>query len=129
MALHPMPAHAMLRQRRIEPLPQIDILDRFLVGGAPAVALPLVDPRHDAVAQILAVGVNIDETRPLERFERCDRGHQFHAIVGGVRFAALQLLLTVAEGEDRAPAARTRIARAGPTGVGDNVRPAYSSIP
>ena len=39
--LHPVPAHAMLRQRRVEPLPQVDVLDRLLVGGAPAVALPL----------------------------------------------------------------------------------------
>src|SRR5262245_16993291 len=40
----PMPTHPMLRQRGIEPLPEIDVLRRLLVGGAPAVALPLVDP-------------------------------------------------------------------------------------
>src|SRR3954471_457569 len=44
VTLDPMPAHAMLRQSCIEPLPEIDILDRFLVGGAPAVALPLIYP-------------------------------------------------------------------------------------
>src|SRR5262245_58466398 len=60
MAAHPMPAHAVSRHGRLEPLPEIDVLDRLLVGGAPAVALPLFDPRHDAVAQLLAVGVDVD---------------------------------------------------------------------
>ena len=46
--------------RRVEPLPELDILHRLLVGGAPAVALPAVDPLRDAVAQILAVGVKVD---------------------------------------------------------------------
>ena len=31
-------------ERRIEPLPQVDVLHRLLVGGAPAVPLPAVDP-------------------------------------------------------------------------------------
>src|SRR6185312_576443 len=44
VALDPVPAHLMRFQRGIEPLPQFDILDRLLVGGAPAVFLPAVDP-------------------------------------------------------------------------------------
>src|SRR5262249_9106705 len=129
MAAYPMPAHAMTCQQRIEPLPKIDVPDRLSVRSAPAVALPLIDPRQNAVAQILAVGVDIDETRPLQRFERGDRRHQFHAVVGGVRLAALELLFVIAEGEDRAPAARPRIAGAGTIGVDDDVRLAHSSIP
>src|SRR5262249_5226409 len=83
-------------------MPKIDVPHRLSMGGAPAVALPLVDPRQDAVAQVLAVGVNVDETGPLERFERRDRRHQFHAVVGGVSLATLQFLPVIAEGEDRA---------------------------
>jgi hypothetical protein len=65
--------------------------------------------------------VNVDETRPLERFQRRDRGHQLHAVVGGVRLAALELLLMIAEGENRAPAAGPRIAGAGAVGVDRDV--------
>src|SRR5262245_66584835 len=64
MAAHPMPADSMTFQQGIEPLPEIDIPDRLPIGGAPAVALPLVDPRQDTIAQILAGGVNVDETGP-----------------------------------------------------------------
>src|SRR6202790_2446157 len=41
MAPDPVPAHLMVRDRRIEPLPEVDVLDRLVVGGAPAVAFPL----------------------------------------------------------------------------------------
>src|SRR5689334_124924 len=44
MALHPMPMHFVLLQRFVKPLPEIDILDRLLVGRAPSVALPAVNP-------------------------------------------------------------------------------------
>src|SRR5882757_10655840 len=57
VALDPMPAHLMLVQRRIQPLPQIDILDRLLVRGTPAVLLPAMDPAGDALTHVLAVGV------------------------------------------------------------------------
>src|SRR5712691_2276149 len=112
VAAHPVPAHVVLLEGRVEPLPQIDVLDRLAVGGAPAVALPLLDPAGDAAAQILAVGVEVDAAGPLERLERGDRRHQLHPIVGRMRVAALDLLLVVVPGEDRAPPARPRIARA-----------------
>ena len=115
-----------VRQRRFEPLPEVDVLHRLLVGGAPAVALPARDPGMMPSAQILAVGVEIDAARPLERFERGDRGHQLHAVVGGLRLAAFEFLLAIAEGQDRAPAARARIARAGAVGVDDDVRLAHA---
>ena len=104
-------------ERGVEPLPQIDVLDRLLVGGAPAVLLPAVDPAGDAAAHIFAVGVEIDRARALQGFQRRDRRHQFHAVVGGVRLAAVQFLFVVAERQDRAPAARPRIAGAGAVGV------------
>ena len=45
---------------RLEPLPEIDVLHRLLVGGLPAARLPGVDEVGDAVAQVLAVGVDTD---------------------------------------------------------------------
>src|SRR5262249_59028082 len=109
VAAHPVPAHAMVRERRIETFPQVVVLDRLAIGRAPAVALPFLDPRHDAVAQILAVGVDVDEARALERLDGRDRRHQLHPVVGGGGLAALDLFFVDAGDEDRAPAARTRI--------------------
>jgi hypothetical protein len=73
--------------------------------------------------------VDVDEAWPLEHFERRDRRHQFHAVVGGVGFPTLQFLFLIAEGEDRAPAARPRIAGAGTVGVNDNPLLVHGSIP
>ena len=122
MTLDPVPAHLVRFQRRVEALPEIDILDRLLVRRAPAVAFPVGNPRHDTVAQILTVGVDIDPARPLERLERRDRRHQLHAVIGGIELAAFEFLFAVAEREDRAPAPRTRIARAGAVGMHDDMR-------
>src|SRR4051812_19212955 len=116
VALDPVPAHLMRFQRGIEPLPKFDVLDRLLVGGAPAVPLPTVNPAGDALTDVLAVGGEVDHARFLQRFQRRDRRHRLHAIVGGVGLAALQFLLLVAESQDGAPAAGAGIARAGAVG-------------
>ena len=59
----------------------------FLTGFLSAVFQPLRFqlrmPLRDAVAQILAVGMELTVARPLQRFERLDRRHQLHAVVGG----------------------------------------------
>src|SRR4051794_32621783 len=60
-----MPFDAMRGARVDELLPQLGILDRFLVGRAPAVLPPLVDPAGDAVLHIDAVGMKLDQARPL----------------------------------------------------------------
>src|SRR5579872_2808001 len=41
VALDPAPMHLVSVQRLVEALPQVDVLDRLLVGGAPAVLLPI----------------------------------------------------------------------------------------
>ena len=108
MALDPVPVDLVALRRRVEPAPEVLVLDRLLVGGAPAVALPAGDPARDAAAQILRVGVQIDVARALQRLQRCDRRHQLHAVVGGERLAAAELL-------DRcAAAAGSRPSRPGP---------------
>src|SRR5688572_17138641 len=112
MALDPRPVDLVWRARGIEALPQLDVLHRLLVGGAPAVLLPAVDPLAGALEHVLAVGVEPHDARPLERFEAGDRRHQLHLVVGGERLAARQLALLGAHPEDRRPAARTGIAAA-----------------
>src|SRR2546421_368382 len=70
VALDPVPAHLMLVQRGIQPLPKIDVLDRLFIRGAPAVLFPTVDPAGDALPHILAVGVEIDLAGLVESFQR-----------------------------------------------------------
>src|SRR5262245_5741232 len=122
MALDPVPAHLVGLERGIEALPQLGILHRLLVRGAPAVLLPAMDPAGDALANILAVGGEVDDAGFLQRLQRGDRRHQLHAVVGGVRLAALQFLLDLAEPEDRAPAAGTGISGAGAVGEDRHMR-------
>ncbi|MNF08223.1 hypothetical protein D3C80_2085900 [compost metagenome] len=55
--------------------------------------------------------------RLAERFQRHDRRHQFHAVVGGVGLAAGDLALAPAKAQQRGPAAGTGIAQAGTVGV------------
>ena len=43
MAAHPVPSDLVLGQRGVEASPQLGILHRLLVGGAPAVAFPAVN--------------------------------------------------------------------------------------
>src|SRR5690606_19538723 len=98
----------------VKRLPEFDILHRLLVGRLPAVALPGLDPASDALAQIIAVGVEVDGAGPLECVERFDRGRQLHAVVGGSGLAARRLLHRAVVAQHRAPDAGPRIARAGP---------------
>src|ERR1051326_424009 len=129
VAAQPMPMHFMVPQRRVEPLPQVDVADRLLVGGAPAVLLPGVDAFGDAAAQVLAVGIELDDARAFERLERRNGGGELHAVVGGMRLGALELALVPVPGEHCAPAARPRVAGAGAVGVNDHVPRAQCEAP
>src|SRR3984893_10588463 len=116
MAAHPFPSDDVPGRRGIEPLPKIDIIDRLLVGCQPVAALPAVYPFGDAVAQILAVAVEPDAARPLQRFETDDRRHHLHAVVGRLWVIAAQFLFDLAIAQYRGPAARARVASARPVG-------------
>src|SRR5688572_25686441 len=48
VAFDPKPLDVVLGGDLVQAPPQVLVLDRFLVGGAPAVLLPLVDPAADA---------------------------------------------------------------------------------
>src|SRR6266404_1657616 len=96
MPAHPFPVDDVAARGSVEPLPQIDVLYRLLVGGAPTAPLPAVDPLGDAVAQILAVAIKADAARSRKRFQPGDRSHQFHSVVGGIWVVAAKFLLDAA---------------------------------
>src|SRR5947209_8203297 len=127
MAFHPAPSDLMLARRLVEPAPEVLVLDRLPVRRLPAVALPSLQPKRDALAQVLRIGVQIDAARTLQRFERRNRGEQLHAVVGGQRLAARQFFQLIAEFENGAPAARAGIARAG--AVGPDLDPTQARQP
>ena len=123
MALHPVPIDLMARGGGEQGLPEFDILDRLFIGGAPAVALPAVDPFGDAVFDIIAVGGERDVARLGECFERLDRAHQLHTVVRAGVFAAREFLFArrfaFTDADERAPAAATGIALA--RAIGEDV--------
>src|SRR5690606_736961 len=53
MALEPMPFDGVALRGLVQALPQLDVLDGFLVGRFPATAPPPMNPFHDAVAEIV----------------------------------------------------------------------------
>ncbi len=110
MALHPSPLDLVSGCQLIKRLPQIRILDRLLVGGLPAVALPAMNPFADALLHIRRVGKNNGITRPRKYTERFDHGRHFHAIVCRVGNAAEQLFLGFTKPENGTPATDARIA-------------------
>src|SRR5919201_3492143 len=67
---YPMPFYVVDRGELIKPAPQIVVLHRLFVSGAPAAALPVIDPRRDAFLHVKRIGVKPYTARALERFER-----------------------------------------------------------
>src|SRR5438094_8113740 len=57
MAAHPVPLYLMFGGELLELQPEVDVLHRLLVGGAPAAALPVVDPARDALLDVARVGI------------------------------------------------------------------------
>ena len=112
VTLHPMPFDSMRRTGVDKLLPELCIFHRLPVGGLPAVSPPPVDPLRHSVADIVAVGEQLDPARSLQGLERLDRGHQLHPIVGGQRFAAGQLEFLRSGTQKRAPSARTGVSAA-----------------
>src|SRR3954469_7833949 len=116
MAFDPAPFDPVALGGRDQLLPQLRILDRLLVRRAPAIALPVVNPARDPIADILAVGMKLDAARPFQGLERLDRRHQLHAVVGRERLAARDLPLLFTHAQECRPAARARVPAAGAVG-------------
>src|SRR3989441_1783036 len=114
MAPHPVPFHIVQGCQLVEPLPQVDILHRLLVGGAPAAALPVMHPFRDPLRHIQGIGIEPYAAWALERLEGPDRRGELHAVIRGVGLAAVELALGAPGAQQHAPAARARIAAACP---------------
>ena len=117
-----MPIDPVRRGRVDQLLPQLGVLDRLPVRRLPAVRAPFVDPARDPVAEILAVGVQLDPAGALQGLQPADRGGQLHAVVGGQRLAAGQFLLLAAHAQQHSPSAGAGVAAARAVGEQLNVR-------
>src|SRR5690606_13999765 len=113
MAPDPVPGDLVAAGRRLQPPPEFLVLDRLLVGGAPATSLPVRQPLGDALADILGIGGELDPARPLQALQCPDGRHQLHAVVGGLRLGTGQGLLPALVPQQRAPATGAGIAAAG----------------
>src|SRR5581483_8476086 len=123
MALDPAPVDLVARGRRVQPLPQVLVLHRFLVGGAPAAGLPARQPFVEALLDVDRVGVERHRAGLAQRLQGGDRRHHLHAVVGGERFAATEFFLVAVPLQQGAPAAGARIAAAGAVGIdGDSLQ-------
>src|SRR5258708_17903625 len=100
VAFDPAPVDLVTAGGFVEATPEVLVFHRSLGHRAPAARLPQRQPLADAVAHILAVGVQLHTTGAFQRIERLDGGGELHAVVGGRRFAAPNLPLVVAEYED-----------------------------
>src|SRR5438270_4627761 len=114
MASDPVPLHVVQGCQLVEPLPQVDILHRFLGGGAPAAALPVVHPFRDPPRHVQRIGIEPHPAGALERREGADRRGEIHEVVRGAGLTAIELALRALGAQQRAPAARAWIAAACP---------------
>src|SRR5260221_153694 len=87
VAAHPVPLYLMLGGELVERFPEVDVLHRFLVRGAPAAALPVVDPGRDALLHVRRVRIEAHPASARERRARaCGReGRPTHANLGAVQ--------------------------------------------
>src|ERR1700740_1265196 len=114
MAPHPVPLHFVQGRQLVEPPPQVDVLHRFLVGGAPAAALPVVHPFGDPLRHVQGIGIELYPAGALERLEGADRRGELPAVIRGIGLAAIELALGAPRAQQHAPAAGARIAAACP---------------
>ena len=110
VAFHPLPGNLVLRGKAVEFLPQVFVFHGLFGGGFPAVFLPAVYPAFHAVFHILRIGADDDGAGAGECGKPLDDGGEFHAVVGGVRFAAEQFFFAAAVAQNRAPTACAGVA-------------------
>src|SRR6266536_1830618 len=117
VALDPVPTDAVGLCQRVELAPQLGVLDWLAVARFPAVFFPAVDPRLDAVLDVLRVGKKIDIALALQAFERANDRGQLHPVVGRGALAAEDFLAPRSRHQERAPTTRSGIAFARAVGV------------
>src|SRR5436190_10434167 len=104
-------------RKLVQPPPQVFVLHRFLVRGAPAAALPRMDPLADSLLHVLRVGIDAHAAAPLERFERANDRGKLHAVVRRSGLAAENLPLRSASAQHDAPPAGPGVAAARAVGI------------
>src|SRR5437016_12420698 len=112
-----MPRDAVQAGEAIELAPQVHVLHGLFVGGAPAAALPVVQPLADAFLYVLRIGVDLDLTGALQQLQRPNDRRELHAIVGRLRLTAEQLSFFAVHLQNGTPASRPGIALARAVGV------------
>src|SRR5262245_7139605 len=118
---------AMFGNQLVELLPELGIgdgLELAFFTPLPAVAFPAGHPFGQALADIFAVGKQLDVTRPRKSREPFNHGLQFHAIVCRVAIRSERLFYFAAAhmAQDERPATGARIAAAGAVGEEQNFR-------
>lgn len=121
MAFDPVPINLMWQACAIQSLPQINIFNWLLAGGFPAAQFPACQPFEYAGAHVHRVGVERHGTGLFQGFERHDRSHHFHAVVGGGWLAAAELADAAAKDHFCAPAAGAWVTTAGTVGMYQNL--------
>src|SRR3546814_9336574 len=97
------------------------------MSRTPAIFLPAENPLRYTILHIIAVGRHNDMAGAGEGAQSLDRRHQFHAVVGGIAFAAGQFLFMLAITDDCPPTATARIALPGPIGENNRKRTSLNS--
>src|SRR5690625_35295 len=92
MAPDPRPRHVVTRDELIEFTPQLGIRHRLLRRGAPAVALPAVDPLGHPLHHVLVIHVQLHPGGASEGLQPADDGGEFHAVVRRLPLTAEDLL-------------------------------------
>lgn len=110
---HPHPLDIVALHGSVQRLPEILILDGFLVGRLPAALFPVRQPLVDAIHDVFRIDVQRDSAGTVERVQRLDRSRHFHAVIGRFMFPAVHRFAVLALDHQDAPATRARIAPAG----------------
>ena len=110
----------MALDRFVQRLPELNIFNRFFVGGFPAIAFPAMDPLGDAVFHILGVHMHLNITSTLQSIQRLYGRFQLHAVIGALWLAAINFFARAVIVQNSTPAAGAGIARTSTIGVNDN---------
>ena len=126
MALHPLPAQLSslgdTGGNAVQPLPELGILHRLFRSRLPATLFPAGQPLGDTLDDVLGIGVELHRAGTGQCLQPLYRRHQFHAVIGRLRFRAVQVFLLPLESQAGAPATRPRIAATGAIGIDlDNI--------
>ena len=116
MALDPVDMDLVLLEAGIQPLPQVHIEDRRLIGLFPATLFPVDEPSlGHGLGDVLRIGIKLNDAGVIEGFKCRNGTHQLHAVVGGLRLAARQLLFDAVPAQDGTPAAGSGLPEQAPS--------------